>query len=120
MSRTARAIGRAEPLAHDALTAEPASLTKHDRAILLEILIEHDAQMRAAQLGEQPLALLDRLPPQILAVELEQVECTMHGSSESAVAADQFKNRKPGLVADNRLSIDQAGAKPAACQRPSR
>src|SRR5437764_7094361 len=34
----------------------------------------------------------------------------MHGSGESAVAADQFKNRKPVLVANYGLAIDQTGA----------
>ena len=50
--------GGAEPLGHDALAPQSAGFAKYNRAILLEILIEHDAQMRAfEQLGEQRLAL---------------------------------------------------------------
>jgi hypothetical protein len=37
--RAARAIDRAEPLRHDPLAAEPASLAKYNRAVLLEMLV---------------------------------------------------------------------------------
>ena len=44
------------------------------------MLVENDAQVRAAQqLGQQPLALLDLLTPHILAVELEQIERAERG-----------------------------------------
>ena len=49
-----------------------------------------------------------RLPPQIPAVELEQVERAKHGGYFAAMTADQFKNGKPVFVADDRLAIDYA------------
>ncbi|MFY9835212.1 MAG: hypothetical protein WAK55_01855 [Xanthobacteraceae bacterium] len=48
--------------------------------------------MRAVQQRRaQPPSLLDRLPPQILAVELKQVKGAMYGSRDCAVTADQIK-----------------------------
>jgi hypothetical protein len=56
MLRPPGAIGRAEPLRYDTLTAKPARFAIHDRAVFLEMLIHDDAQLRAAQeLGEQLL-----------------------------------------------------------------
>jgi hypothetical protein len=45
MRRAAPAIGRAEPLRHNALATEPASLAKYSRAVFLEMLVEYDAQI---------------------------------------------------------------------------
>ena len=60
-----------------------------DRAVLLEMLIEHDAQMRPfQQVREQRFTLLDWMPPQILAVELKQVERAMSRAGDRAVASD--------------------------------
>lgn len=49
MRHSAGAIGRAKPLANDTLATEPARLPEHNRAVLLEMLIENDAQIGAAQ-----------------------------------------------------------------------
>jgi hypothetical protein len=49
MRRTPRAIGRAKPLAYDPLTPELARFAEYNGAVLLEMLIEDDAQVRAAQ-----------------------------------------------------------------------
>jgi hypothetical protein len=45
MRRTARAVGRAKPLADDTLAAELASFAINDHAVLIEMLIEDDAQI---------------------------------------------------------------------------
>jgi hypothetical protein len=47
MRRAPRAIGRAESLQNDPLTAKSAGLAKHNCAVLLDMLIEDEAQMRA-------------------------------------------------------------------------
>jgi len=54
--------------------------------------------MRAIEkLGQQPLALLDRLPPQILAFEFEQVEPL--GSSVSWwIARSDYRERRPHIA----------------------
>ena len=43
------AIRRAESFRDDAFTAKATCLAKNNRAVLFEMLIEYDAQMRAAQ-----------------------------------------------------------------------
>jgi len=54
--------------------------------------------MRAIEkLGQQPLALLDRLPPQILAFEFEQVEPL--GSSVSWwIVRSAYRARRPHIA----------------------
>ena len=49
-----------------------------------------------------------RLRPQVLAVQLEQIERTMHGAGERAMATDQFKHGKPVFVANDGFTVDQA------------
>jgi hypothetical protein len=46
----------------------------------------------------------------IPSVKLKQIERAMHGALECAVAADQIKDRKPVLVANDGLAVDQARA----------
>jgi hypothetical protein len=50
------------------------------------------------------------MAPQILAVELEQIEGAMNRSADSAsaVAADKLKNGKPVIVANDGLTINRA------------
>lgn len=47
------------------------------------------------QVRQQRLANFDRLPSQIFAVELEQVEDTMHGGRQRIVTADQVNTASP-------------------------
>jgi hypothetical protein len=50
------AIGRVEPLRHDALKAHAAGMVKHRRAIVRQMLVEQDRVLDLAeQLGELPL-----------------------------------------------------------------
>ena len=71
------------------------------------MLVEDDAQVRALEhLGKRSLSDFDRLAP--LAVELEQIECAMHGAGDGPVTAYQFKNRQAVLVANDSLAVDQA------------
>jgi hypothetical protein len=49
----------------------------------------------------QCLSFLAWLPPQIASVQLEQVERVMHRAQERAVSADQLKDRKSVLVAND-------------------
>jgi hypothetical protein len=80
---------------------------KHDRAIAIVMVIEHDARMRAAhQLGQLTLALLDRHPAQILAVELDQIESAEHCFVAMTHPADKFKHCEAVVVGDDRLAVD--------------
>src|SRR6516164_7745272 len=50
------------------------------------------------------------LPPQIPTVQLKQIERAMHGTGERAMAADQVEHGQTALVANDGLTVDQAGA----------
>jgi hypothetical protein len=54
------------------------------------------------------VALLYRRPPQIVAVELEQVEST-EDHIVTAPAPQQIEDRKPVGVADDGLAVDHTG-----------
>jgi hypothetical protein len=53
----------------------------------------------------------DRQPAQVLAVDLEQVERAEHGRGIVTEGPDQLEHRKPGLVTDDGLAVDQAGTR---------
>jgi hypothetical protein len=47
-------------------------------------------------------------------------QLALHGAGDRVMTADQLEDGKPGLVADNRLPIDQAASEREACPRPLR
>src|SRR5262249_50632660 len=47
-----------------------------------------------------------RPPPQVLAVQLQQIEGAMHSRGFAVVSSDQVKNGKPAFVAN--FAVDQA------------
>jgi hypothetical protein len=70
--RAAGAIARPEPLGDDALAAELAGVLKHDHALrMFKVFVQAQARSGLAQdARERGLARLDRLAPQVGAVEL--------------------------------------------------
>ena len=70
--------------------------------------VEHDARRLAAQQRLQgALAGFDRLATQVLAVELDQIECAKDRGRARPVPADEVENSKPPLVGDDRLAVDE-------------
>jgi hypothetical protein len=79
---------RAQALADDALAAERARVLEHHVAGLFEGGVEHEAGKRLAQeLRQHGLAALQRVAPQVLAVELDQVEGGQRHHPVAAAAA---------------------------------
>jgi hypothetical protein len=77
-----------------------------------EVHVEHDARMLAAQQRLQgALAGFDRYAPQVLTVELDQIECAKDRGRARSVPADKVEDSKPLLVGDDRLAVDEAGAR---------
>ena len=75
MSGAAADIRRAEPLRHNALAAELAGVAVDDVAAVLEVLDQPQPDPAAAQQARQRrLARLQRLAPQVLAIQLKEVE----------------------------------------------
>jgi hypothetical protein len=74
-SRFTADVARAEPFADDALEPELAGVAKHHVARLGDVLIELQAgRCLGQEAGKLGLACLERLAPQVPAVELEQIE----------------------------------------------
>ena len=69
-------------------------------------------QAPAQQAGERRLAGLERLAPQVLAVELQQVEGEQEHVRPLGLAAQPLEHREPVVVAGDRLAVDQARAQP--------
>jgi hypothetical protein len=112
MFASAGTIGRPEPLRHNALAAERASVLEDDRAVALKMFIEGDTRMGFAhQAGERALARLDRKLAQIVAVQLQKVERAMDGGCIGPLPPDQVEDGKPVFVAHDHLAINQAGAR---------
>ena len=109
MVDAAGAVLRAEPLRDDALAAERAGVLEDDRAVALEMLIERDAVAGVSeQIGERGLAALDRLPPEVLAVEFDQIESAEHGGVVVLPIADQIEDREPVRIDDDGLAVERA------------
>src|SRR5262249_5984313 len=71
----AGAIMRSEPLRDDALAAERARMAEDARAVAVEVLIEGDAIANVSEeIGERCLAIFQRLPAKVLAVEFDEIE----------------------------------------------
>jgi hypothetical protein len=90
----AGSIRRAEPLAHDPLTAERASVLEDHRALAAVVLAEGDALVGPAEeLCQKALSLLDRGAPQVVAVQLDQVEGAKYRGMVVPMVAQQLERR---------------------------
>jgi hypothetical protein len=75
MRRTPRAIGRAEPLGHNALTAEFAGVREQDVAVAFKNFVHDNPGLRTShQFGQLALALFKRRTAQIFAVQFDQIK----------------------------------------------
>src|SRR5215469_10008969 len=68
-------------------------------------------------LARRGLADFKRVAPQVVAVQLDQVEGVEEGVTVMASVANTVERRHAVVVASNRLPIDDAGARAQACQR---
>jgi hypothetical protein len=81
--RAAGSISRILPLRDDALEAKLASVIEDIRAVCFQVLIQPQAQRRSWEhAGEHGLPHVQRVTPQIIAVEFDQVK----GIEENAIA----------------------------------
>ena len=61
-------------------------------------------------LGQRSLALLDRQPAQVLAVNFERVESAEHGRAVGRPGTEQTKDREPAIIAHNGCAAVSYGA----------
>src|SRR5258708_6226852 len=73
--RPAGAVARAEALRDDAFETHPAGVAEYTLAIVGEVLVQTQPRRAPTQQArERRLARLQRLAPQVLAIQLEEVE----------------------------------------------
>src|SRR5262249_32386118 len=87
-------------------------------AVALHMLVEPDA---GAGLGhdrcERGLADLKRIAPEVVAVQLNEVEGVEEYALVSAVVTDEIERRNAVVIAGNSFAVDDAGARAQAGQR---
>jgi len=111
IANAAGAILRAQPLRHDPLAAERASVVEDDCAIASEMLIERDAVADASEeLGECRFAPLERPPAQVHAVELNQIKGAQYGVMIAKPIAEDIEHRETVLVDHDGFTVEHARA----------
>ena len=66
---------------------------------------------------ERGLANLERIAPQVVAVQLNEIEGVEKGTVVVAVVANEIERGNAVVIAGNSLAVDDAGARAHACQR---
>jgi hypothetical protein len=97
-------------LADNALAAKRAGMVEDHRAVVM-LKMPVQAQPRptpAQQTCQSRLGGLQRFAPQILTVQFEQVEGEQEHAAIVAPLAQPLEHREALLVADDRLTVDQA------------
>src|SRR5262249_3939765 len=93
-------------------------MSEDGRAVALDMLIESNA---GAGLGhdrrERGLADLKRITPQIVAVQLDEVEGLEKYAPVSALVTDKIERSNAVVIAGDSLAVDDAGARAQASQR---
>ena len=77
---------------------------------MVEVLVEAQARRRAPQQARQSgLAHRERVAPQIVAVEFDQVEGIEEHARVVALVPDAVERRDPVVTTGDRLAVDDAG-----------
>ena len=89
-----------------------ADVREDNVAAMREMLVElHPRQRSAQQAGQRLLAHFERLAPQVVAVELQQIKGDENDVLVVAAMPQHLKSRHPVLVAAHRLAVDQVAAR---------
>ena len=116
VGRAPRAIRRVLPLRDDAFEAKLAGVGEDGRAVALDMLVEPDA---GTGLGhdrrERGLADFERIAPQVVAVQLDEVEGVEKDAPISALVTDEIERGDTVVIAGDSFTVDDAGA--PACLR---
>src|SRR5262249_49589146 len=108
--RAAGTVDGILPLRHDAFETELAGMGEDARAVAFDMLVEPDA---GASLGQHArkrgLADLKRIAPQVVAIQLDQVEGVEEYALVSAVVTDEIERGNAVVIAGDSFTIDNAG-----------
>jgi hypothetical protein len=107
-------------LRHDAFKAKFAGMLKHSWTVRLDVLIKpytgHGApekpreHLLPKQTPERCLSHHERLTPQVIPVQLDQIEGIKENGFIVVPVTDALERRYPIVIASNRFPIDNAGA----------
>jgi len=89
---------------------------KYAHAIVGEVLVQSQPRKAPTQQArERRLARFQRLAPQVLAIQLQEVEGVEEDMLARRLAPQPFEHREPVLIAGDRLVIDQTQLEPVNC-----
>jgi hypothetical protein len=107
VGRAAGAVGRVLPLGDDALQAELAGVAEDGLAVALDVLVPSQARPHLDQQGSQRgLADIERLSPEIVAVQFDQVESVQEHPAIVTPIPNAVEHREAVIVAAHRLAIE--------------
>ena len=102
-------------LGHDALQPHLARMGENGGSVRFDVLVEPDAGSGLGQDGsERSLAHLKWVPPQVVTVELDEVEGVEEHALVVPAIADAIEARDAVVAAGDRLAVEDAGARAQA------
>jgi len=87
------------------------------RAVAFHVLVEAQAKASFGQhTSKRGLAHLQRITPHVVAIQLDQVRSVEEGTVVMAVVADEIERGNAVVIASDRFTVDNAGARAQAGQ----
>src|SRR6516164_8110434 len=118
IGRAAGTVGRVLALRDDTFEAKLACVGEDGWTVAFHVVVEPDAGASLGHDGcERGLADLKWIAPQIIAVQLDEVEGIEEYAPVSALVTDEVKRGNAVVIAGDSFAVDDAGARPQACQR---
>src|SRR5262249_34296218 len=117
VGRAARTVGGILSLRDNAFEAKLASVGENGRPVALDMLVEAEAKASFGQhTSKRGLTDLKRITPQVVAVQLDEVEGVEEDAVVSALVTDEIERGDTVVIAGDSFTVDDAGAR-AQCQR---
>jgi hypothetical protein len=106
----AMAVCRTEAFRDDTFAPKGAGVPEDDFPVAVEMLVEGDAIIRAAEeIGQRVLTILKARPSDILAVEFDEIEGAQYSGVVVKPMAESFEYREAGFVDHDCLAVDDTG-----------
>src|SRR5215831_18423881 len=116
--RAPRAIHRVLTLRHDTFESHLAGVGEDGRAVAFHVLVEAQAKASFGQhTPKRGLAHFQRITPQVVAVQLNEVEGVEEYVLVSAVVTDEIERGNAVVIAGDSFAVDNARARAQTSQR---
>src|SRR5262249_32404032 len=111
IGRAAGTVGRILALGDNAFEAKLAGVGEDSQAIAFQMLVEAQAEASFGQrTSKRSLAHFQRITPQVIAVQFDQVEGVEEYSAVSAVVTDENERGNAVVIAGDSFAVDNARA----------